>query len=134
MNQDDFEQMETKYGAAFVQDIRDRLAACQVKEVQYLEMKQMLEILFRFRERARAMITHYRVWKNAYEAEKDPIERVYKGYEGIFIRQQLRDAWKLYLTVNRDYHEMYRTYMDQIEQKKHKPFSYDNYNSYRSAA
>jgi hypothetical protein len=133
MNHDDFDAMETKYGAAFVQDIRDRLAACQVKEVQYLEMKQMLEILFRFRERARAMISHYRVWKHSYEAEKDDIERVYKAYEGLFIRQQLRDSWKLYLTVNRDYHEMYKTYMDQIETKKKTPFSYERHN-YRSAA
>ena len=127
MNNEDFEAMETKYGAAFVQDIQDRLAVCEAREVQYLEMKQMLEILFRFRERARAMLVHYRVWKNAYEAEKDEIERVYKGYEGIFLRQQLRDSWKLYLTVNRDYHEMYRTYMEQIEKKKAVPFAYDDY-------
>jgi hypothetical protein len=127
MNHEDFEEMETKYGAAFVQDIRDRLAICEIREVQYLEMKQMQEILFRFRERARAMVVHYRMWQKAYNVEKDEIERVYKGYEGVFIRQQLRDAWRLYLTVNRDYHDLYRTYMEQIEKKKQKPFAYENY-------
>lgn len=129
MHQDDFEEMETRYGAAFVQDIRDRLSACQAREVQYLEMKQMQDVLFRFRERARAMVVHYRVWKRVYDGEKDQIERVYKAYEGIFLRQQLRDAWKLYLTVNRDYHEIYRTYMGQIDQKKAQPFSYGQYRS-----
>lgn len=131
MNPDDFDQMETRYGAAFVQGIRDSLNACEEKEVQYLEMKQMLDILFRFRERSRAMVHHYRVWKQVYESEKDTIERVYKAYEGLFLRQQLRDSWRLYLTVNRDYHDMYRTYMAQIDQKKGTPFSY---RQYRSAA
>jgi len=127
MNQDDFDAMETKYGAAFVQGIRDQLSACETREVQYLEMKQMHEVLFRFRERARALATHYRAWRVDYNAEQDTIERVYKGYEGQFIRQQLRDAWRLYLTVNRDYHDMYRTYMGQIERAKQAPFSYDTY-------
>lgn len=127
MNYDEFESMETRYGAAFAQDVHDKLALCETKEVQYLEMKQMGDVLTRFRERTRAMISHYRVWKKAYGDETDGIERVYKAYEGMFMRQQLRDAWRLYLTVNRDYHELYRTYMTQIDQKKAAPFSYDTY-------
>lgn len=124
-----FDQMEEKYGSAFMQDIHDRLGACEAREVQYLEMKQMVEIQFRFRERLRGMVNLYRNWKRDVAAEKDNIEKVYKTYDGMFIRRQLNDAWKMYVTVNHDYHEMYRTYMDQIEKKKAQPFSYKRYRS-----
>lgn len=127
LEQDVFAPMESKYGPAFTQGIRDKLASVHAREVQYLEMKQMVDILFRFRERARAMLTHYRVWKRDFDCETDDVEKVYKSFEGILLRQQVRDAWKMYLTVNRDYHDMYRAYMAQIEDKKSKPFSYKNF-------
>ena len=111
MEQGDFDRMEIRYGAAFMQGIRDGLAACQLREFHNREIQQMEEILFRFRERARAMIMHYRVWQNTFRVEKDEVERVYKSYEGMFLRQQLRDAWNLYLTVNRDLHELRRDYL-----------------------
>ena len=97
------------------------------QEIQYLEMKQMVEIQFRFRERLRATLDQYRSWKREYAAQKDDVEKRYSGYDGIFIRHQLQDAWKMYMRVNQDYHEMYRTYMDQIEKKKAQPFSYKRY-------
>ncbi len=109
--------LEERHGPAFTQSIRDRLTACKMREIQYLEMKQMVEILFRFRERARALVNVYRVWKRDYARETDQIEKVYKAYDGMFIRHQLQDAWKMYVTVNRDYHEMYRTYMKQLENR-----------------
>lgn len=125
MDEQLFGALELKYGAAFAQDVQDKLAACQNREIQYFDMKHMADIQFRFRERVRAMVNLYRSWKRDYEAQTDDLERVYKGYEGQFIRQQLRDALKLYYTVNKDYHEMYRTYMSQIEQKMKRPFNYE---------
>jgi len=116
-NDDIFEAMEEKYGSAFVQDVRDRLAVCESREIQYLEMKQMNEIMFRFRERLRGIVDLYRGWQAEYHRETDTVERVYKSYEGQFIRRQLNDAWRLYLTANKDYHEMYRAYMGQIQEK-----------------
>ncbi len=112
--QDVYDVMEARYGAAFTQDIRDKLAVVQAREIQYLEMKQMVEIMFRYRERLRAFIVQYRKWKHDYALETDTVEKVYKGYEGLFLRRQLKDAWQLYLMANRDYHEMQRTYLSQI--------------------
>ena len=114
-----FEQMETRYGSAFVQDIRDHMRAAETREIHYLEMKQMWDVLSRFRGRVRHMIRHYRQWKVSYEREQDEIEKVYMAYDGIFARQQLHDAWKLYVTVNKDYHEMRRTYMATMCQLPH---------------
>ena len=131
-DQEVYQLMELRYGPAFTQGIRDSLEATKVREIQYLEMKQMVEIQFRFRERVRGVVDNYRAWKRDYEAETDAVEKVYKAYDGIFLRGQLNDAWRMYVTVTRDYHEMYRTYMKQIEDKKRAPFSYDTY--YKKAA
>jgi len=128
------DQMEQKYGAAFTQDVRDRLEACEAREIQYLEMKQMGEIVFRFRERVRGLVNLYRSWKRDFSGEADKVERVYKAHEGHFLRRQLRDAWSLYVLVNKDYHEMYRIYMDQIRKKTLKPFDYRDYVSTGRAA
>lgn len=111
-----FEDMEDRYESGYVQDIRDRLMRCEAREVQYLEMKQMMDILYRFRGRVKMMVSHYRRWKVDYENETDEIEKVYRAYEGIFIRRQFHDSWKLYVTVNRDYHEMRRTYLASLRQ------------------
>ena len=120
--QEVYDAMEARYGAAFTQDIRDRLERVQTREIQYFEMKQMVEIMFRYRERVRAFVMQYRAWKKDYDLEKDTVEKVYKGHEGLFLRRQLRDAWQLYLIANRDYHDMYKTYMDQISNKKSEPY------------
>ncbi|NCC20904.1 MAG: hypothetical protein EOM26_00405 [Alphaproteobacteria bacterium] len=112
---DEFEGLENRYGSAFVQDIRDRLALCETKEIQYFELKQMNDfILPRYRMTARRLVRQVRLWKAQYEREEDQLERVYKAYEGIFLRRQLSDALNLYVMANRDYHEMRRTYLHRL--------------------
>lgn len=118
MDQDVFGQMELKYGSAFAQGVADSLHGCEVREVRYHEMRRMTEVLFRYRERARAMISHYRVWRDSFEAERDEVEKLYKGYEGTFLQRQVQDAWKLYVMANKDYHEMYRMYIGQLERRE----------------
>lgn len=116
----DLEDMEERYGPAYVQQLRDHLIHIEAKEISYLEMKQMAEVLARFRNRVRVMIHHYRRWKADYEREHDRIEKVYRAYEGIFVRRQLADVWQLYLTVNRDYHELRRVYLANLRQPPHR--------------
>lgn len=116
----DLDGMEERYGPAYVQQIRDHLVQTEAREIQYLEMKQMAEILARFRNRVRVMVHHYRRWKADYERETDRVEKVYRAYEGIFVRRQLADVWSLYLTVNRDYHEMRRVYLANLRQPPHR--------------
>lgn len=117
--QEIFHEMEKRYDSAFVQSIRDHIHAADIRDVQYMEMKQMQEILCRYRGRVRHMIKLYRQWKKGYEFEKDELEKVYLAYEGIFLRQQLHDSWQLYVTVNRDYHEMRNTYLAQLSRNPH---------------
>lgn len=99
--------------------LRRRLPV-QGRPIQYLDMKQMGEVLARSRARMRALVTYYRGWQAGYVAETDDVEKTYAAYEGIFIRRQLRDAWTLYVTVNQDYHEMRSVYLASLSQPPHR--------------
>lgn len=92
----------------------------QGRSIQYLDMKQMIDVLERQRKRVRSLVVYYRGWKAACGAETDDIEKVYAAYEGIFIRRQLQDAWTLYVAVNQDYHEMRRVYLASLSQPPHR--------------
>lgn len=98
-----------------VADLIDKLKQTRKESWQFLEVKQMGEILARHREKARLAIREYRQLKNAKAAETDQIEKLYLGYEGLFMRDHLRDTLRLYMLVNRDYHEAYDAYMNEIK-------------------
>lgn len=115
MTMDEFDNLEQRYGGAFVQGIRDYVARAEEKEIQFFELKQMNDsILPRYRLMARRLLRQYRTWKVQYDTETDELEKVYKAYEGIFLRRQLSDALHLYANANRDYHEMRRTYINRL--------------------
>lgn len=103
-----------------VRDIRGHVLNIHERDIQYLDMKQMIDILARFRARLRVTVRLYRRWRADYAREGDEMERAYSAYEGIFIRQQLRDCWRMYVTVNRDYHEMRRVYLASLRQPPHR--------------
>ena len=104
---------------SFVLGLRRRLPV-RGRAIQYPDMKQMGDVLTRFRARVRGLTTYYRGWQARYGAETDEVEKTYTAYEGIFIRRQLRDAWTLYVTVNQDYHEMRREYLASLSQPPHR--------------
>lgn len=94
-----------------ISDLVEKMQQAKKPAWQYLEIKQMAEILARHREKARLAVREYRMYKRTYGAENDAIEKLYLGYEGMFLRDHLRDSLRLYLMVNRDYHEAYRSYL-----------------------
>jgi len=104
---------------AYVLGLRRRLPV-RGRAIQYFDMKQMADVLVRFRARVRGLTTYYRGWQARYAAETDEVEKNYAAYEGIFIRRQLRDSWTLYVTVNQDYHEMRRDYLASLSQPPHR--------------
>ena len=98
-----------------MQGLRDYVARAEEKEIQFFELKQMNDsILPRYRLMVRRLLRQYRTWKVQYENETDNLEKVYKAYDGIFLRRQLSDALHLYANANRDYHEMRRTYLSRL--------------------
>jgi len=97
---------------AIFADLVTRLKATREGGWQYLEVKQMSEILARHREKTRFAVREYRILKDTIAAENDPIEKLYLGYELMFVRDHLRDALRLYVMVNHDFHEAYTAYME----------------------
>ncbi len=81
---------------------------------QYLEVKQLAEILVRYREKAREAIREMRSWKARAAVEKDDIEKLYLNYEGMFLKDHVRDTVRLYRMVSRDFYDVYGTYMGGI--------------------
>ncbi|HEY0902222.1 MAG TPA: hypothetical protein VGD95_08870 [Micavibrio sp.] len=106
--------------AAHAHKLREHLITAEGRDISYLDMKQMAEITARYRNRVRVIIHHYRRWKADYQREQDRVEKVYRAYEGIFVRRQLADVWQLYLTVNRDYHALRRVYLAHLRQPPHR--------------
>lgn len=115
-----FEPEDDPRGAAYVRQLRAHLFTLEAQDIQYLDLKQLAEIQVRYRNRVRVMIHHYRRWRADYEREQDRMEKVYRAYEGIFVRRQLADCWQLYLTVNSDYHELRRVYLANLRRPPHR--------------
>jgi hypothetical protein len=91
--------------------------------IDFTDLDQMRDIQARYRSRLKSMVMSYRLWKQSYADEMDELERVYTAYEGIFMRRQLNDCWRLYLAVNRDYHAMCRALLALYCHYPHKRFA-----------
>jgi len=98
-----------------VRDLVESLKGLKPDHYEYLEVKQLAEILARHRAKARAAVDEYRLLKRAAAAETDPVEKLYLNYEGMFLRDHLRDALRLYVMINHDFHEAYQSYMDALK-------------------
>jgi len=98
-----------------VNDLVNTLKSLRRDHYEYLEVKQLAEILARHRAKARLALKEYRDLKRASLSETDPIEKLYLGYEGMFLRDHLRDALRLYVMVNHDYHDAYTSYMNELK-------------------
>lgn len=94
-----------------IAELAAKIKAIPRDKYDYLEVKQLAEILNRHRIKLRASITEYRTLKSALETQQDAVERLYLGYESLFMRDQLRDAWRLYRLVSIDFHVAFSTYM-----------------------
>lgn len=91
-------------------------SAHDIRDMGVNDMLEMAESLAVFRACVRAMLTLYRAWKSGYAQETDGFEKIHRAYDGIFVRRQFADAWRLYLTANRDYHEVRRVNMTNLRQ------------------
>jgi hypothetical protein len=107
------------FGVSGVETIRARLLQTEGRDIEYADIAQMSDILQRFRRRMRNMVHMYRCWQLDYARERDLLDKTYSAQEGLFIRRQLQDSWRLYVTVNKDYHAMRRYYLANLRQPPH---------------
>lgn len=99
---------------AFTDILANRIHGLGRENYQFLEVKQLAEILVRYREKAREAVREMRSWKARVSVEKDDIEKLYLNYEGMFLKDHVRDTLRLYRMVSRDFYDVYGTYMGSI--------------------
>lgn len=111
-------ELETRYGAAFMQGIVDSLARARVREQDAIETKEIKAALDRARARTRDLIRQYRSARMEYRLTLHSggarADRVYRGYEEEFLHRQLQASIRLYLMANRDYHAARRHHLERL--------------------
>lgn len=94
-----------------IADLVAKIKAMPRDQYDYLEVKQLAEILARHRAKLRNFVAEYRTLKDSIETQHDAVERLYLGYEAMFLRDHVRDAWRLYRLVSGDFHVAFNVYM-----------------------
>lgn len=112
------QDLEMRYGPAFMQGVMDRLNAAQEREIQGIETKEIKSALDRARARTRDLVRQYRSarmeYRLALRSGGARADRAYRGYEEEFLRRQLRESIRLYLMTNRDYHVACRHTLERL--------------------
>lgn len=103
--------LEQRFGKHEAQALRFGRARVLRKDIQFMDIKQMSEIVEIYRSKARQAIVHYRYWNHAHGIETDPITKLYSAAEGAMYRRHISDAVKLWYIVHRDYHWMRKVYL-----------------------
>lgn len=70
-------------------------------EALYADAGQLLQIARRLRQRTRQSVQSFRAWQEQHPQLRQPPQR-YSAYEGILLRQHLRQHWALYRLTMRE--------------------------------
>ncbi len=103
--------LEMRFGKMEAQALRFGRARVVRKDVQFMDVKMMSELMERYRARTRAAILEYRLWHDAHEVQTDSIERLYGAAEGAALHRRVSDAFKLWYFAHRDCYAMRRAYL-----------------------
>lgn len=114
MNENIFENPEGfDEATAFINsDIRSY--SVNKTDPQFLDVKELNDLLVEYRLRLRAQIAAYRSYKTLLSNQRlsdGVIRKVYASYEGIFQRRRIADLWKVYRILSADCHDMTQTYL-----------------------
>jgi len=103
--------LEARFGHIEAQGLKFGRARVTRKDVQFTDIKQMTDLVDRYRSRVHVCIQSYRIWQAAQEIQTDPIERLYGAAEGASLHRHVSDAVKLWYFAHRDCHAMRREYL-----------------------
>lgn len=71
-------------------------------EALYADAGQLLQIARRLRQRTRQSVQSFRAWQEQPPQLRQPIPQRYMGFEGMLLRQHLRQHWTLYRLTMRE--------------------------------
>ena len=107
-------ELEARYDTGFSQDISDHVNQLHRREIMFFDIKELNDMAAEYRERIRTLVPIYRGLKKQSQRHQSIPRQTYASYEGIFIRRQISDLWKLYRTAQTDSHDMTTAYKEQL--------------------
>ncbi|HRC27109.1 MAG TPA: hypothetical protein PKX87_06735 [Alphaproteobacteria bacterium] len=110
-------ELERRYGAAFMQDISDRLAAAREREAAARDIRALDGAVNRARARTRDLLRQLRGARMEDRlARRDGAgaEPLWRAYEHRFLAGQVGDSFRLYRKANRDYHAARRLSLERL--------------------
>lgn len=90
-----------------------RATAYPPAKINYIEIKELNDLVSEYRDRLRGLVTGYRTYQAAGASGWTVPRKVYSSYESVYIRRQIADLWQLYRVIVADCHEMTALYFQQ---------------------
>jgi hypothetical protein len=81
--------------------------------IDYMQVKAASEVMEEVRKQALLMICHYKVWRKRHAG--DLLKSSHLLMHDDLMLAQIRDMIQLYRTTNREYHNLYRRFMADIQ-------------------
>jgi hypothetical protein len=100
-------ELERRYGAAFMQDICDRLAATREREAVSRDIRALDGAVRRARARTQDLLRQLRgarMEDRLARRNTGGADCIWRAHEHQFLARQVRDSFRLYRMANRDYH------------------------------
>lgn len=109
------DSLEKRYGGPASQQILDEIEKAQKGEIDlptdYMEIKELSELMEKFRAQAVNLIWQLKVWR---KKEQSRATKTYIALEGEFLAKQVRESVYLYRQVKSHYYASYKAAMAKI--------------------
>lgn len=111
--------LEERYGAGFSQYLTDQIGRLDQREIDFLDIKELNDLVGEYRTRIRDLIALYRSAKKDTGANDNRplMRRVYASHETVLLHRQIADLRKLYRMAWADSREMTDEYIRRLQSK-----------------
>lgn len=108
--------LEQRYGAGFAQYLTDQIERLNTREIDFLDIKELNDLVVEYRTRIRDLIALYRtVKKTDGSNDNQPlVRRVYASHETVLLHRQIADLRKLYRMAWADSRELTEEYIRRL--------------------
>lgn len=108
--------LELRYGADFSQYLVDQIGRLDERAIEFLDVKELNDLVGEYRTRIRDLIALYRTTKNETGANDNRplMRRVYANHETVLLHRQIADLRKLYRMAWADSRELTEEYIRRL--------------------
>lgn len=111
----DSEALASRYGAGFSQYVTDQIECLDRRDIDFLDIKELNDLVGAYRTRIKDLIALYRTAQNINNAPGPLMRRVYANHETIFIHRQIKDLRELYRMARADSRELTNEYIHRLK-------------------